>query len=118
MLEDIVKRLKELQEKLKDVFVFPTLRSDEQYAGIVLNELGEPDYHLFVKDQELGFCPFDKKMATQHEIKIAAVVLHLKHVTYWCKDGDVIRVISNGWKVDVGSMTSKFGILTVRRAPI
>lgn len=117
MLEELVKRLKEFEAKLKDVCIFPTLLPDEQYAGIVVSDEGEPGYHLIVTDSEQGSIP-TQNLPTYREMRLVSANMPLKHTTYWCVYAGNVRVVSDGWKLDVASMTSKFGIMHVRRVPI
>lgn len=115
MLEDLIKRLKDFEVRLKDVCVFPALQPDEKYIGIVLNDQGEPSYHLVVKDAEIDYLPAGVRLPTYREMRLVSANMPLKHTTYWCTYLGSARVVSYGWNLDVASMTSKFGIRHVRR---
>lgn len=118
MLEDLIKRLKDFEVRLKDVCVFPALQPDERYAGIVVSDEGEPGYHLIVIDSEIDYLPAGVKLPTYREMRLVSANMPLKHTTYWCTYSGSVRVVSDGWKLDVASMTSKFGIMHVRRVPV
>lgn len=117
MLEDLIKRLKDFEVRLKDVCVFPALLPDEKYAGIVLNDHGAPSYHLVVIDGECDSLPAAGSLPTWHEVRLASVNTQLKHICYWCMFEGAVRVNIDG-RACAGAMTAKFGILKVRRIPV
>lgn len=125
----LVKRLKEFELKFRDVCVFPTLREGERYAGIVLNEEGEPSYHLVVYEQAFtaafSYLPeLDSNLPTLKEVHIILAAREMRQVSHnhWvgksAKDDSRVTLLTSSSSLLVAEGEFRCLLLRVRRVPV